>query len=153
MAIAASVSLGVVGCSHPTTPSRSSSAGEAISSASAQPLVDVSAVWATHPMPDCPRVVIGNESAPAGLTLPSAEGVAKELAGVRSPASEGWVRTKLGWVTRHLAKTRADIIDANTPGDDSMLKTFDLYVKHVRTELVAGQGSSDPTDEIYPEGC
>lgn len=153
LAIAATVALGVVGCSaHPTT-SGSSTSGEASSSAEARNLVDVSAVWATHPLPPCPDTLIGNAIAPAGLTLPSDESVAKELVGVRSPASEQWVRDKLGWVTKHLAKTRADIIDANTPGDDSMLRTFDSYVEHVRAELVAGRGSADPTDDIYPEGC
>lgn len=152
LAIAASV--GVVGCSnHPTTPSGSSAAGETSSSVSARGLVDVAAVWASHPMPPCPDTLIGNATAPAGVTLPSDESVAKELAGVRSPASESWVRERLGWVNQHLAKTRADIIDANTPGDDSMLRTFDSYVEHVRAELVAGRGIADPTDDIYPEGC
>ncbi|MBN7480757.1 hypothetical protein I3U71_09490 [Mycobacteroides abscessus subsp. massiliense] len=63
------------------------------------------------------------------------------------------MREKLGWVTKHLSQTRADIIDANTPGDDSMLKTFDMYVKHVRAELEVGRDSSDPSDAIYPDGC
>lgn len=151
LAIAASV--GLVGCSsHPTTTS-GSSVGETSSSAQAQSLVDVSAIWASHPLPPCPDMLVGNQSAPAGLMLPSDESVAKELAGVRSPASESWVRERLGWVNQHLAKTRADIIDANTLGDDSMLRTFDSYVEHVRAELVSGRGSADPTDDIYPEGC
>lgn len=154
LTIAASVSLGLVGCStHPTTPSVSSGTDKSSVSAEAQPLVDVSAIWASHPLPPCPDMLIGNQSAPAGLMLPSDESVAKELAGARSPASESWVRERLGWVNQHLAKTRADIIDANTPGDDSMLRTFDSYVEHVRAELVAGRGSADPTDDIYPEGC
>ncbi|SIJ34407.1 hypothetical protein [Mycobacteroides abscessus] len=140
------------GCSTPATTSPSPVAGTSTSSA-AQALVDVAAVWASHPMPPCSRVVVGGETASPGIVLPSDETVAQQLAGVRSPASESWVRTKLGWVTKHLSQTRQDIIDANNPGDKSMSKTFDLYIKHVRAELAAGQDSSDPTDAIYPEGC
>ncbi|MBN7329814.1 hypothetical protein IUU07_00950 [Mycobacteroides abscessus subsp. abscessus] len=77
--------------------------------------------------------------------------MAAQLRGVMSPAPESWVRTKLGWVTQQLASTRADIISA--PDDNSMSKTFGMYVQHVRSELMVGQDSSDPTDAIYPEGC
>ncbi|SLD23548.1 hypothetical protein [Mycobacteroides abscessus] len=144
--------VALAGCATTTT-APSGTVADTSTSAPTQSLVDVSAVWATHPMPDCPRVVVGDETASPGLVLPSDETVAQQLAGVRSPASESWVRTKLGWVTKHLSQTRQDIIDANNPGDKSMSKTFDLYIKHVRAELAAGQDSSDPTDAIYPEGC
>ncbi|WP_237082893.1 hypothetical protein [Mycobacteroides abscessus] len=146
--------VGVVGCSteHPT-PSGSSSTGESSSSAVARNLVDVSAVWASHPLPDCPRLVGGNLTAPAGLELPSDETVANQLAGVRSPAPESWVRIKLGWLTQELAATRADIIDANLHGDRSMLDGFDQYVRHLRDELQVGHDISDPVDKTYPEGC
>lgn len=145
LVVALGVSLGAVGCSERPTPSGT------ISTSAARALVDVEKVWATHPMPPCPRVIVGNQLAPAGLELPSDETVARELQGVRSPAPESWVRTKLGWVTQQLASTRADIISA--PGDNSMSKTFGMYVQHVRSELMMGQDSSDPTDAIYPEGC
>ncbi|WP_228842792.1 hypothetical protein [Mycobacteroides abscessus] len=151
LVVAFGVGFGVVGCElHPTTPTGSSSAGT-ISTSAARALVDVAAVWASHPMPPCPRVIVGNQPAPAGLELPSDETVAAQLRGVMSPAPESWVRTKLGWVTQQLASTRADIISA--PDDNSMSKTFGMYVQHVRSELMVGQDSSDPTDAIYPEGC
>ncbi|SLH96928.1 Uncharacterised protein [Mycobacteroides abscessus subsp. abscessus] len=80
-ALAIAASVGVVGCSHPTTTTSASSVGETSSSVATQPLVDVSQVWASHPMPDCPRIIIGNSSAPAGLELPSNETVAEVLRG------------------------------------------------------------------------
>lgn len=104
LVIAAAVSIGAAGCStHPTTPTGSNGTGT-ISSAPSRALVDVSAVWATHPMPDCPRVIIGNQPAPAGLELPSDETVAGQFQGVMSPAPESWAREKLGWVTKWFAK-------------------------------------------------
>lgn len=155
LAIATSVSLGVVGCSsHPTTPTVSSTSGETSSSVAARALVDVAAVWQTEPLPDCPKPpIVFNGDAPQGITLPDKASVTRILAGAKSPAPTSWVREKLGWVTKHLSQTRADIIDANAPGDDSMLKTFDMYVKHVRAELEVGRDSSDPSDAIYPDGC
>lgn len=152
LVVASVVAMSVVGCStHPATPTGSSTIS---TSAPSQALVDVSAVWATHPMPPCPRVIIGNQPAPAGLELPSDESVAQQLAGVKSPATEGWVRMKLGWVTKWLAKVRADIIsDPASAGSAAEKKTFDLYVKHVGDELREGQDSSSPPDSIYPEGC
>lgn len=153
--VAASVSLGVVGCStgHPTS-SGLSSVGETSSSAQAQSLVDVSAVWATHPMPDCPRVVVGNQTAPAGLELPSDDTVARQLAGVKSPASESWVRTKLGWITKWLEKVRGDIISDPGIGAREQAEGFKDYVSHVRSELVSGHDISDSSlDGDYPEGC
>lgn len=152
LAIAASV--GVVGCtSHPTTPSVSS-VGQTSSSAEARQVVDVSAVWATKPLPNCPRVVIGNTSAPAGLELPSDETVARQLAGVKSPASESWVRTKLGWVTKELSATRAGVVDtAGTAGAEAQVKDFRLYIDHIRAELIEGHDIPSDLDETYPEGC
>ncbi|KRQ31546.1 hypothetical protein AOT83_05095 [Mycobacteroides sp. H001] len=75
------------------------------------------------------------------------------LGGVKSPATEEWVRVKLGWVTQELLAARADIISANAPGDDSMLEGFKRYVSHVRDELQAGHDVSNPIDKTYPEGC
>lgn len=156
LVIAATVSLGAVGCSsgHPTI-SASSSAGETTSSAAAHQTVDVSAVWASHPMPDCPRVVIGNATASPGLVLPDDASVANQLEGVRSPGSESWVREKLGWVTQELAATRADIIsDPSSPGVPAQSKRFSQYVEHVRAELEAGQNIPDSDlDGRFPEGC
>lgn len=153
-ALAIVASVGLVGCSAHPTSTGSNVSGETSSSVSAQPLVDVEAVWKTEPLPDCPKPpVLYNGDVPAGLELPDKASVARILAGAKSPAPTSWVREKLGWVTKHLSQTRADIIDANAPGDDSMLKTFDMYVKHVRAELEVGRDSSDPSDAIYPDGC
>lgn len=153
--LAIAISVGLVGCSTHPTPSGASATGQASSSVVARARVDVSAVWATHPMPDCPRVVIGSASAPAGLELPSDETVAKQLAGVKSPAPEEWVRKKLGWVTKWLGKTRADIIsDPSSPGVPAQSKRFGLYVEHIKSELTAGQDISDSAlDGRFPEGC
>lgn len=155
LVVAFGVSLGVVGCTaHPTTPTGSSGTGTTSTSAEAHELVDVAAVWATHPMPDCPRVIVGNQPAPAGLVLPSDEAVAKSLAGVKSPAPESWVRTKLGWVTQELASTRAGIIDTGgTDGARAQAKDFQLYVEHVRAELQAGKDIPSYLDSTFPEGC
>ncbi|MBN7434249.1 hypothetical protein I3U64_17815 [Mycobacteroides abscessus subsp. abscessus] len=81
--------------------------------------------------------------------------MAQQLAGVQSPASEVWVRTKLGWVTKWLAQTRADIIpDPSTPGARAEGKRFGQYVEHVRDELEAGHDISKPDlDGRFPEGC
>lgn len=155
LVIALGVALGVVGCSERPATSASSSAGEASSSVSAQSLVDVSQVWASHPMPDCPRIIIGKTSAPAGLELPSNETVAEVLRGVRSPAPEGWVRKKLGWLTQALSVTRADIIDNSDAGDANSAenKGFQRYVGHVKDELEVGHDIANDVDGDYPEGC
>lgn len=155
LVIAASVSIGVVGCSSGhLTPSGPISTGETSSSASAQNMVDVEKVWATHPLPPCADYLGTDRTAPPGLSVPDYDSVAKGLAGVQSPASETWVREKLGWLTKWLAKVRADIIsDPDSSGSKAEKKTFDSYVEHVRVELVAGHSSGDPTDDIYPEGC
>ncbi|AMT73424.1 hypothetical protein EJ571_06550 [Mycobacteroides franklinii] len=63
------------------------------------------------------------------------------------------MRSKLGWVTQELAATRADIIDANSPDDKSMLDGFTRYVEHVKSELIAGHDITDSIDKTYPEGC
>ncbi|QSM94698.1 hypothetical protein I3U40_02330 [Mycobacteroides abscessus subsp. abscessus] len=151
LAIALGVGLGVVGCSsHPTTPT---GAGETSTSASAQSLVDVAAVWASHPMPDCPRVIIGNVSAPAGLELPSDDSVAAELRGVKSPAPESWVREKLSWVTQWLSQTRAGIVADPGVGAKEQGDMFTEWVTHVREELRDGHDIASDLDGAFPEGC
>lgn len=146
--------VALAGCSTPATTSPSPVAGTSTSSAP-QSLVDVAVVWGSHPMPDCPRVVKGNATASPGIVLPSDETVAQQLAGVQSPAAESWVRTKLGWVTKWLVQTRADIIpDPSTPGARAESKRFRQYVEHVRDELEAGHDISKPDlDGRFPEGC
>lgn len=146
--------IGCSGASTPTTPTGSSTAG-AISSSAARALVDVSAMWQSEPRPDCPKPpVTYNGDVPAGLELPDKASVARQLAGVKSPGPESWVREKLGWVTKWLAKVRADIIDANTPGDSSMADGFNDYARHVRAELEAGHDIPDSAlDGDFPEGC
>ncbi len=153
--LALALGVSVVGCSsHPTTPSGASSTGESSSSAEARQTVDVSQVWATEPLPDCPKPpVVYNGDVPAGLELPDKASVARILAGAESPAPESWVREKLGWVTQNLAKTRADIIKADMPSDSSMTDGFRDYVVHVRAELVVGKDIPDDLDGIFPEGC
>lgn len=142
------------GCSTGTiTPSRQVAPP---SSTSTQGLVDVAVVWQTEPLPDCPKApVTYNGDAPQTLSLPSKATVADQLKGVRSPASESWVRTKLGWLTKWLAQTRADIIpDPSTPGARAESQRFGQYVEHVRDELEAGQDISKPDlDGRFPEGC
>lgn len=146
--------VGVVGCStYPTTPTGSSAAGTTSASVTPRALVDVSAVWAEHPMPPCPRVIVGNQSAPAGLELPSNETVAEQFQGVMSPAPENWVRKKLGWVTMWLAKVRADIISDPGVGAREQDQGFNDYVNHVRAELQAAKYISSELDSIFPEGC
>lgn len=154
LGLALGVAISVVGCSaERPTPSAASTAGET-STAAAQNMVDVSAVWATKPLPPCPRVVVGNQAAPPGLELPSDDSIAKALEGVSSPASESWVRGKLGWVTQELAVTRAGIIDtAGTAGARAQAKDFQLYVEHVRAELEAGHNIESDLDTTFPEGC
>lgn len=154
--LALALGVSVVGCSHPTTPSGASGTGETSSSTATQPLVDVEAVWATEPLPDCPKPpIVFNGDAPKGIALPDKASVAKQLAGVRSPATETWVRTKLGWVTQALAITRADISDNPTATDANKAegKGFERYVAHVKSELLDGHDITDPVDGDYPEGC
>ena len=152
LVIASVVVLGVVGCSsHPTTPTGSNT----ISTTENRPLVDVSAVWQTEPLPDCPTPpIVFNGSVPPGLSLPDKASVARQLAGVKSPASEEWVRMKLGWLTQELASTRAGIIDTGgTDGAHAQAKDFQLYVEHVRAELQAGKDIPSDIDSTFPEGC
>ncbi|PVB10725.1 hypothetical protein D2E95_09270 [Mycobacteroides abscessus] len=65
------------------------------------------------------------------------------------------MRGKLGWVTKWLGKTRADIIsDPSSPGVPGQSKRFGLYVEHIKSELTAGQDISDSAlDGRFPEGC
>lgn len=153
--VAVTVSIGVVGCSHPTTTSGSSGAGESSSSAEARALVDVEKVWATHPMPDCPKPPIERNGGvvPNGVELPTESTVSEILGDVKSPAPEAWVKMKLGWVTQWLLKTRADIITDPGVGADAQSKMFSDYVSHVRDELQAGRNIERELDGSYPEEC
>lgn len=152
LSVTVGVGASIIGCSGASTPTAPLSS--TVSTSAAGNLVDVSAVWATHPMPPCPDTLIGNESAPVGLTLPSDASVAKELAGVRSPAGEGWVRTKLGWVAKALAETRAGIIaNAGTAGARAQGNDFELYVSHVRDELQLGRDTASDLDSTFIERC
>lgn len=146
LAVATVVAL--AGCSTATSTNP-------VASTSTQALVDVAAVWASHPMPPCSRVVVGDETASPGIVLPSDETVAQQLAGVQSPASESWVRTKLGWVSQALSITRADIIGnvSGASANKAEIKGFERYVRHVRDELSVGRDISNPVDGDYPEGC
>lgn len=154
LAVAVGVGASTIGCSVPNTHTAPLS-GTISTSASAHALVDVSAVWQTEPLPDCPKPpIVFNGSVPPGLSLPDKSSVARELVGVRSPGSPQWVKTKLGWVTKALGETRADIVHVNLPGDDTGLHGFERYVEHVKAELQAGLDIPDPdTDGDYPEGC
>lgn len=155
MALAAVVASAVVGCGgHDSTPSGSSGAGVVSSSAEARALVDVSAVWATEPLPDCPKPpVVYNGDVPAGITLPDKASVAKQLSGVRSPATEAWVRTKLGWVTQWLAQTRGGIMADPGAGAKEQANMFTEWVTHVREELQEGRDTASDLDGAFPEGC
>ena len=152
------LTAGIVGCGHATTVAEPSAAVVS-STARTVPMVDVSAIWAESPLPNCPRW-IHNNSADVddipGVDMPSHKSVAAALAGVKSPADETWVREELGWVTQHLIKVRKSIRDSSDPaatGEDDSLG-FDRYVKHVRAELEAGQNVPDATlDNAYPDGC
>lgn len=155
LAIAATVGLSVVGCSSTQpTPSRSSGTTETSISAQARPLVDVEKVWATKPLPPCDDYLGSDLTVPPGLSVPDHDGVARSLAGVQSPGSETWVRTKLGWLDMWLAQTRAGIIDhPDSPAVKSKVETFDDYVEHVRSELGAGKNIPSDLDSIFPEAC
>lgn len=152
--LAFALGVSVVGCSaHPTT-SGSSSAGETSSSVVARALVDVSAVWATEPLPDCPKPpIVFNGDAPQGIALPDKASVARILAGAKSPAPTSWVRTKLGWVTQWLAQTRAGIIADPGAGAKEQANMFTEWVTHVREELQEGRDIASDLDGAFPEGC
>ena len=85
--------------------------------------------------------------------MPDDASVANQLQGVQSPASESWVREKLGWVTKWLAKTRADIISDPGVGAKEQAAGFSDYVNHVRAELQAGKDIPSDLDDIFSEGC
>lgn len=145
---------GVAGCGqHAITPAASPQ-GETGSSASAHPMVEVSAVWATKPLPPCTDYLGSDLTVPPGLSVPDHASVAKILAGVKSPGSESWVKTKLGWLDMWLAQTRAGILDhPESPAVKSKVETFDDYVEHVRSELGAGKNIPSDLDSIFPEAC
>ncbi|AWG55008.1 hypothetical protein DDT53_12730 [Mycobacteroides abscessus] len=154
--LALALSVGTVGCSSHPTPSGPISAGESSSSAQARPLVDVEAVWATHPLPDCPKPPIERNggAVPAGIELPTESTVSEILGDVKSPASEAWVRTKLGWVTQWLLQTRAGIVATSGANSTVTNRRFHQYIEHIRAEMEAGQDISDSAlDGRFPEGC
>lgn len=148
------VGAGVVGCGQHSTAPTASPQGESSSSASAHPMVDVSAVWATKPLPPCTDYLGTDLTAPPGLSVPDHASVARILAGVKSPGSIEWVKTKLGWLDMWLAQTRAGILDhPESPAVTSKVETFDDYVEHVRSELGAGKNIPSDLDSIFPEAC
>lgn len=154
LALTVGVGASTIGCSqHSITPTASTVLSP---STAAQPMVDVEKVWQSEPLPDCPKPpVTYNGDAPQGLSLPSKATVADQLRGAQSPASERWVRTKLGWITQWLAQTRAGIIDhPDSPGSKLKPQRFSEYVAHVRAELEGGHDISDAElDGRFPEGC
>lgn len=155
LALTFGVGASTIGCSQHSTITAASSTTSSPSTA-VQPMVDVEKVWQSEPLPDCPKPpVVYNGDAPQGLSLPSKATVADQLRGAQSPASERWVRTKLGWVTSWLAQTRADIIsDPSTLGARAESKQFGQYVEHVRDELQAGHDiPKHDLDGRFPEGC
>lgn len=154
LALTFGVGASTIGCSAsgaPTVPLSST-----VSTSAAHVLVDVSAVWQSEPRPDCPKpLIVFNGAVPPGLSLPDKASVARQLAGVKSPAPESWVREQLGWVTQELAATRADIIsDPSSAGAPAESERFSQYVGHVRAELEAGHDIPDSElDGRFPEGC
>lgn len=152
LALTFGVGASGIGCSASGTPTAPQSS--TISTTAAPNLVDVAAVWQTEPLPDCPKPpIVFNGSVPPGLSLPDKTSVARELQGVKSPASESWVRTKLGWVTQELASTRADIISDPGVGAKEQSEMFVEWVTHVREELREGHDIPSELDGAYPEEC
>lgn len=154
VALAIATTVGLVGCSHHPTTSGSSSTGETSSSTATRALVDVSAVWQSEPLPNCPKPpIVFNGDAPQGIALPDKASVARILAGAKSPAAESWVRMKLGWVTQWLAQTRAGIIADPGAGAKEQANMFTEWVTHVREELQEGRDIASDLDGAFPEGC
>ncbi|SKU12397.1 MULTISPECIES: hypothetical protein [Mycobacteroides] len=152
LALTFGVGASTIGCSGASTPTAPLSS--TISTSAAHEMVDVSAVWQTEPLPDCPKPpIVFNGSVPPGLSLPDKASVARQLAGVKSPASEEWVRTKLGWVTQELAATRADLISDPGVGAKEQSEMFVEWVTHVREELRDGHDIASDLDGAFPEGC
>ncbi|MDO3019365.1 hypothetical protein [Mycobacteroides abscessus] len=149
------VGASAVGCGqHSTITVVPISTGDTSSSAQARPLVDVSALWATKPLPPCDDYLGTDLTVPPGLSVPDHASVARSLAGVKSPGNESWVKTKLGWLDMWLAQTRAGIIDhPDSPAVKSKVETFDDYVEHVRSELGAGKNIPSDLDSLFPEAC
>lgn len=154
LALTFSVGASAIGCGQHSIAPTTSPQGELSSSVSARNLVDVSALWATKPLPPCDDYLGTDLTVPPGLSVPDHDGVAKILAGVKSPGSIEWVKTKLGWLDKALSETRADMVSYNgTPGGDSQLQDFKNYVEHVKIELAQGQDIDSPLDLTYPEAC
>ncbi|MDO3103014.1 hypothetical protein [Mycobacteroides abscessus] len=154
LALTFGVGASTIGCSqHSITPTASTVSSP---STTAHVLVDVEKVWASHPLPDCPKPPLkrNDGQVPAGLELPTESTVSDILGDVKSPGSESWVREKLSWVTQALLAVRADIVTYNgTAGGDSQLQDFKNYVEHVKIELAQGQDIDSPLDLTYPEAC
>lgn len=153
LALVLGVGASTIGCSGVSTPVAEQTTSST-SSASARPLVDVEAVWQSEPLPDCPKPpVTYNGDVPQGLVLPDKASVADQLRGAQSPAPEGWVRKKLGWITQWLAQTRAGIIASPGVGAKEQSNMFAEWVTHVREELQEGRSIASELDGAFPEGC
>ncbi len=152
LALTFGVGASGIGCSASGTPTAPQSS--TISTTENRPLVDVAKVWATHPLPPCKDYLGTDRAVPPGISVPDYDSVAKELAGVKSTGSESWVRTKLGWLDRALAETRAGIIaNAGTAGARAQGSDFELYVSHVRDELQLGRDTASDLDSTFIERC
>ena len=149
------LAVGIVGCgdgTHEVVGKPTSSVGATSPSPTA--LVDVEPIWKSNPLPPCDEIAVGNLPVPAGVKLPDDDSVDAELQGVKSPAPEQWVKTKLGWLNYNLVRLRADVADhPGTPGVNAELGKFEPYVQHVRTELIEGKDISDRLDYVFTEKC
>lgn len=154
LALTFSVGASAIGCSASGTPTVPLSSTISITAAHA--LVNVDKMWATHPLPPCKDYLGTDRAVPPGISVPDYDSVAKELAGVKSPGDESWVRTKLGWLDMWLAQTRAAILDH--PEDSNLVHAtntrFGKYVEHLRAELQSGRDISDSSlDSRFPQEC
>ncbi len=157
------LAVGLTACGHAgTTVAEPGQVGvSATSQTTAEhtgPLVDVSSIWADNPLPNCPKLRHANPiAAPPGLEVPDHQTVGEQIAGVKSPASEAWVRSKLSWLNVWLDRTIADLVHHASDsgrGNASVRKSFDRYTQHVRQELVEGRDIPDATlDNIFPQKC
>ncbi|SHX81792.1 hypothetical protein [Mycobacteroides abscessus] len=155
LALTFSVGASTIGCSGASTPTAPLSSTIS-TTAPSRALVDAAAVWAEHPLPPCKDYLGTDLTVPPGISVPDYDSVAKELAGVKSPGDESWVRTKLGWLDMWLAQTRAAILDH--PEDSNVVHAtntrFGKYVEHLRAELQSGRDISDSSlDSRFPQEC
>lgn len=157
LVITLGVGASAVGCGqHSTSTAVPSGTRETSSSVAAHQTIDVSAVWATKPLPPCDDYLGTDLTVPPGLSVPNHDSVAKTLAGVKSPGSIEWVKMKLGWLGMWLAQTRAAILDH--PEDSNLVHAtntrFGKYVEHLHAELQSGQDISDSSlDSRFPQEC